>query len=548
MTTKNNLLSIIDKELSKLIISYEKQQQELENQVTVLTEKIKELEKENVSLVSIQTPILNADFQKKYDTLLHFIERMTKGISHALIDEWFLSPSIDNAIILLIICEKLLEDRDLEMLVYIYELLEHDPALLLFNDREVTKNFLAITENILLEEHFDNGNSIDTLIRCILNIFTQLRGSLINEDISHFVIEKHERVFDYVLILNEPAIITKYLRVLMTYNLRKELKDALIYILDVEWSFIDSSLRMNDFVFFLWYCYLFRFEEDLLNLGSINLKWFDSESDDLALYFYLLEQGNNIDKETYEKKVKQFNNGSVLTSLEKEIILQMINNEVNSKLVNNLKTSVFFDKIYVIEDDQENYFIHKYKLKRQNATLPLYKGKNENLVCRYAETLVLSDTNKQQIFITKTNMKELLKKNNNLTPKVKKHKVLVPPVDLNNQVQNSSTFSWPTTEVTNNKKDIEREGNTLNDKSALMLMGYRISGRITRVERWKILEKAVPNLGLKKVAYTIAYNVKLRKGQKNGEVKFHHAITEWEHDLMKLKKIYYKKEFNWPNT
>lgn len=547
MTTKNTLLSIIDKEISKLIIGYEKKQQELESQVALLTEKIKKLEKENVSLLSSQASVSNVHLQK-YNALLNSIGRMTKGIPHKLIDEWFLDPSIDDAIILLIICEKLLKDQDLGMLVYIFELLEHNPAILLFNDREVTKSFLSIAKRILLGGHWNDANLIDSLTKSILNIFTQLRGSLINEDISRFIIEQHEKVFDYVLIVNDPAIITKYLRVLMTYNLKKELKDALIYILDVEWKFIDSSLRMNDFVFFLWYCYLFRFDEDLLNLGAINLKWFDSDSDDVALYFYLHEQGNNIDKETYEKKVKQFNNGSVLTSFEKEIILQMINNEVNSKLVNNLKTSVFFDKIYVIEDDQENYFIHKYKLKRQNATLPLYKDKNDNLVCKYTETLVLSDTNKQQIFITKTNMKELLKKNNNLTPKVKKHKVLVPPFDSNNQVKNSSSFSWPTTEVANNKKEIEREENTLNDKSALMLMGYRISGGITRSERWKILEKAVPNLGLKKVAYTIAYNLKLRKGQKNGKVKFHHAITEWEHDLAKLKKIYYKKEFNWPNT
>jgi hypothetical protein len=62
------------------------------------------------------------------------------------------------------------------------------------------------------------------------------------------------------------------------------------------------------------------------------------------------------------------------------------------------------------------------------------------------------------------------------------------------------------------------------------------------------LEKAVPKIGLKKVALTIAGNVKLRKGQKNGREKFSYAISESEYDLRLLKKKYFNKEFNWPNT
>ena len=66
-------------------------------------------------------------------------------------------------------------------------------------------------------------------------------------------------------------------------------------------------------------------------------------------------------------------------------------------------------------------------------------------------------------------------------------------------------------------------------------MGYQIT-KMTRAKRWDILQKAVPAIGLRKVAYTIAGNVKLRKGQRNGKQKFIHAITEWEHDLAELKK------------
>ncbi|MDR6999694.1 hypothetical protein [Neobacillus niacini] len=78
-------------------------------------------------------------------------------------------------------------------------------------------------------------------------------------------------------------------------------------------------------------------------------------------------------------------------------------------------------------------------------------------------------------------------------------------------------------------------------------MGYQITNS-TRDLRWKVLQRAVPAIGLRKVAYTIAGNVKLLKGQKNGKEKFSYAIREWDHDLQKLKKQYYKKDFTWPST
>ncbi|PLS17809.1 hypothetical protein CVD28_08905 [Bacillus sp. M6-12] len=44
-------------------------------------------------------------------------------------------------------------------------------------------------------------------------------------------------------------------------------------------------------------------------------------------------------------------------------------------------------------------------------------------------------------------------------------------------------------------------------------MGYQITGS-TKEKRWKILEVAVRQLGLQKVVYTIAKNVKLRKAKR----------------------------------
>jgi uncharacterized protein YutD len=61
-----------------------------------------------------------------------------------------------------------------------------------------------------------------------------------------------------------------------------------------------------------------------------------------------------------------------------------------------------------------------------------------------------------------------------------------------------------------------------------------------------LTKRAIPQLGLKEVVMTIASHVRNRKRQVDGTEKFRYAIGEWEHDLMRLKKDYYKGEFIWP--
>ena len=82
----------------------------------------------------------------------------------------------------------------------------------------------------------------------------------------------------------------------------------------------------------------------------------------------------------------------------------------------------------------------------------------------------------------------------------------------------------------------------MNDKSALMNYGYQISDR-TAEQRWRALQKAVPELGLKKVVYIIDNHIKLRVPNKK---KFSYSLKQWTMDLEKLKKTYFKGEFIWP--
>jgi hypothetical protein len=86
------------------------------------------------------------------------------------------------------------------------------------------------------------------------------------------------------------------------------------------------------------------------------------------------------------------------------------------------------------------------------------------------------------------------------------------------------------------------------EETPLHRLGYRITKR-TRHQRWQVLvNRAVPQLGLPEVAYTIAQNCRVRKLQQDGEEKYAHAIGEWEYDLARLRKEFYDGSFFWPST
>ena len=106
-------------------------------------------------------------------------------------------------------------------------------------------------------------------------------------------------------------------------------------------------------------------------------------------------------------------------------------------------------------------------------------------------------------------------------------------------------FTWPSTELSGN--EYTNDNQKLNEKSELRKMGYQISG-MSKIKRWEVLDRAVPVLGLRDIAYTIAFLVKSRKGQENGEVKYKDSIFKWEKDLDMLKEKYYRNDFTWPST
>jgi len=110
-------------------------------------------------------------------------------------------------------------------------------------------------------------------------------------------------------------------------------------------------------------------------------------------------------------------------------------------------------------------------------------------------------------------------------------------------------FSWPSTEAEETRGGGESEYD-LQDRSRLKELGYDTNQSPS--VRWSILTtRAVPELGLPKVAGLIAWFCRSRKQQRGGRQKFARAIGEWEHDLDRLKReVYpgYSPRFNWPRS
>ncbi len=116
-------------------------------------------------------------------------------------------------------------------------------------------------------------------------------------------------------------------------------------------------------------------------------------------------------------------------------------------------------------------------------------------------------------------------------------------------VKSLETFPWPGTEAeeSEGRGDGELE---LREQSRLKELGY--DTKKSRPVRWRVLTtKAIPELGLPKVAGMIAWFCRLKKRQRGGRQKFARAIGEWEHDLARLEREVYpahRPRFVWPRS
>jgi hypothetical protein len=178
-----------------------------------------------------------------------------------------------------------------------------------------------------------------------------------------------------------------------------------------------------------------------------------------------------------------------------------------------------------VNDEYFETVIKQLGLEEILVTLPLYRSINDNFASEYTQVMVWMSKVGRVAYLSEEHLKEIKTHYYPVKPKVKEYSMpIVKQITPPTETKNTDEFEWPNTNIVKKTHAEDLDDTKLNEYSALKLMGYQITG-LTRDKRWSILKKAVPTLGLKKVATIIAYNVKLRKGQKNGIKKFQYAIT-----------------------
>jgi hypothetical protein len=553
MVSKDLILQVLGKELDMLITSYETQMTQLKRENQSLLTKNKDLEKENQDLKNqlLRSSQVQGDIRDEALFQSLFFQ-MSNGISYEFIDKWFLSSTETESYFLLVTLKNMIENQNYEMSRYIIDCLSHNQEPLLFESKQNDDIFREILIMIFLNNNQEINSRFDELLMSTLDLLQLLHKTTKKKIIFHFVKDNLADFTDNVFYLNEPSIMTDFLRICFLYNLIDELREIIKYMLNIEWGFLDSNISKDEFTFLLWYSYLFDLDEELLEKAVNSLKWFQ-KSKDLSLYYYVydcLNQEVSYSKSTFELEKHELRESQLLIDVEIEWIVAKVEKELQdiARKPKPKRVPLYDNKLIVVKDKYFDTVIEQLDLEEKLMKLPLYQSTYDNFESKYIQEMVWMSKGGRVAYISEENLKKIKKHNYPVKPKVKEYsmpivKEITPPA----ATENTDNFEWPNTNIGEKTHPEEPDDTKLNQNSALKLMGYQITG-LTRDKRWSILKKAVPKLGLKKVATIIAYNVKLRKGQKNGMKKFQYAITEWEHDLIKLKETYYKKDFKWPNT
>lgn len=326
-----------------------------------------------------------------------------------------------------------------------------------------------------------------------------------NKTIKVFLINELNTIKENVFLSNSSDSILEMFRCYMTYNLTEQLHDIFDDLL-VEWAFLESDITEEQLSYIHTVSLFLDREIDILH---------EIEVDKGDMQKYRLESTADSQKFPSESESSPNNNEPPNEELHGKVLLDYI-----TKIPNNVKYHPKKDVAF------ENVKVQ----------IALYRYKYSSTAHGYYQTTVKKPLGFQEYFMTNKELKSLSKKmagywvdlkqvDMDLNLLNKGRYQLNLPEKLEQGTVNNS-FKWPETDINTERGDTQKDTD-LNTKSELRKLGYQISG-ISRVKRWEILEeKAVPQLGLKKVAYTIAFLVRGRKAMKNGLIKNKNSITEW---------------------
>lgn len=428
-----------------------------------------------------------------------------------------------------------------------------------------------------------NKESLEVLIKCLKSLFTHRykdaisivnaykAALLLMKKLSHF---KEIKIFlrtytkyisDRVLETKEPNIIIELASAYFCYGTNDKLLNYLDRILD-KWNFIDSSIEKHDFVRLLWFAFYLSKDKQLLKILKASASFLSHSDSDIMLYHLCTNIRKNMSSANLKKIDFYRQEVKYLDITEKDKIFKSLDKrlkKIESKMHNDLSNKYSDGEVKRIPSKGLRKIWYVTKLNNNHPSLPDTEKKlieewiqlkvftdsflrNEE---GYTLVKVLSDNSVGKTYVTSELLEEIRSKVGKKWVDVRGYQgVDKAEKRLGRNEVEKNIFAWPSTDLSGKTYVVlDDEDSKLNEESDLRKLGYQITGN-TREKRWRVLEVAVKQLGLRKVAYTIAQNVKLRKGQKNGEQKFRYAIGEWEYDLGKLKSHYYRSNFTWPST
>ncbi|PLT33646.1 hypothetical protein [Bacillus sp. V5-8f] len=403
-----------------------------------------------------------------------------------------------------------------------------------------------------------NPNEMNHTYNAVLSF---IKRYIQSHELTNFLRKNENLLNEKILDSGVPQLVTNLARIYFVFNLNEILMRYLDKVID-RWSAFDSTIDKKDFIRLIWLSFYLSKDKKLLHKLKTASLYLKEPDPDIRLYNIIAEvfSKGKINKSDNDNIQKAKEKVTFLDSIEIDKLYKSLNKRIrklgvksvvkgsDKKSINNSNNSDNLRKIWYLTKLNSNERIlpdTRKMLQPEWIYLAVFKDVYLKKEQGYVLIQALSDQKQGKAYITPGLIEELRKKVGEKWVDIRayqgedKIEKTLTKTDLNQNV-----FVWPSTELKGEKIE---EIISFNEESELKKLGYQITGS-TKEKRWKILEIAVRQLGLKKVAYTIAQNVKLRKGQKNGEKKFSYAIGEWEYDLAKLKLAYYKNNFTWPTT
>ncbi|MCY9695518.1 hypothetical protein [Paenibacillus alginolyticus] len=419
--------------------------------------------------------------------------------------------------------------------------------------------FIKLLKKVFISD-YDDLDEMEAYYRTALEAMVSVQQRECKKRIGSFLKAEFDLTASNLINSNHPELITKYMYTLLFHTLENELSTFYKQRVLPEWPFLDANVDKERFYRFLWYGVLQKVDGQLVGESKEALAFLGNFKDpEIELYTVIYDLRNRSKTIKHEdlSNVEKLLAATSFYKLEKQAIGSMLQQEVKTELeiaivsdiASRPKWSVVDEVLQIKKNTKECPHCDHVRLVIEEVQVNVYQNKAVNGAIVHE---VLRCSVCQRVYLNGKDIPKLKKNAGSREVKVNLDPAQYRPEEKKSVISKPAvlpgagvSFVWPSTAAEETSSPGSSDG-LFKEESNLHRLGYRITG-LNRIQRWDILvRKVIPRLPLKEIVYTVANNVKIRKRQVGGKHKFAYAISEWEHDLERLKQEYYKSNFVWP--